>query len=494
MWRNGYVCHEKSTTRLTAHGARLNTTKLVIIFLFSKRMRHSHKKFFYIMNFFESLLNAVEIGTEQVPKTYQELISPTFTDTTENDRATHSNVPTDFPLYGLPERMQIVCNAVYKGFDTHKDYVVAAMFAAASAAIGKNCSLCANNHLNYCSNWITLIGEPGMGKSQPLQWFMRPLLEKDKELHKNYEFRRKEWENNGAKGEKPKEQQRITDDFTPEKLFQILADNDEQTVIYVDELAGMFKNIDRYSSNGFANKLCSLFDHSQTRVDRQTKESLLIEQPCLNLFGTIQPDVFERTMKKGDATDNGLLERFLFVWPQDFGAIKTLQEIPQNITDEWKNTIEQLIQACPATLSFENENVADIYSQYKEVGDNKKRSEYRYKKMAAYRCKLDIHVLRLCIVISCLKGETSVSKETLEYAIDVASYFESTMMRVYDLISSGSTSAQQSHPKDCPREYLFASTYHATQNGDKSKTLQEIGDFFGVTKQSISKAISKFTK
>jgi len=88
------------------------------------------------------------------------------------------------------------------------------------------------------------------------------------------------------------------------------------------------------------------FSGDHCRVDRQGREPVLLEKPCLAFFLLVQPDKVETLLGKSELTEGGLLPRFLICHTRAMPRhiVEGARGIPDTAADAWGNLVRTLIQ------------------------------------------------------------------------------------------------------------------------------------------------------
>jgi len=121
-----------------------------------------------------------------------------------------------------------------------------------------------------------------------------------------------------------------TQDITPERLGVLMAENSGRMAVLSDE-GGIFEILaGRYSGNAAPNLDLFLQGHSGSpvRVDRRSREAVLINSPSLTLVLTPQPDVLRSLSEHKAFRGRGLLARFLFALPPSPVGSRKHETIP----------------------------------------------------------------------------------------------------------------------------------------------------------------------
>jgi hypothetical protein len=159
-----------------------------------------------------------------------------------------------------------------------------------------------------------------------------------------------------------------TQDITPERLGTLMAENGGRMAVMSDE-GGIFDILaGRYSNNATPNLDLFLQGHSGSpvRVDRRSRDAVLINTPALTLVVTPQPDVLRSLSEHKAFRGRGLLARFLFLLPPSTVGSRKHETIPipAHTRDAYDRCISSLLSAplaadgVPVTVRFSREAFA----------------------------------------------------------------------------------------------------------------------------------------
>ena len=253
----------------------------------------------------------------------------------------------EFPVWGLPEDLQQVIKDVADGYQCDPSIVTAAIFSAAGTALGKSVVGISDNYCNYPANWFVIVGKASSGKSAPVEWVYKPLMEYEIAEHNRYKDERMQWESlpKETRGEAPRLHSRIAGNITDEKLLYKLADNNGALCWKHDEFATLLGGMGKYSNGGagmIVGNLLTIFSGGNFSKESVSGEPLLIPSPALNIISTTQPSVLKKLM--APYLQNGFFERFLYINI----AGKVPEYKPVIITDDvrriWTEHIDRLLR------------------------------------------------------------------------------------------------------------------------------------------------------
>ncbi len=263
--------------------------------------------------------------------------------------------------------------ALARSSGTSVDYVAFAFLTHAAALLGNAVLVQPDpkgspNWREPIALWAMLVGPPSVGKTPAIQPFIRiinelegsnrmafePELTKYQEQKTIAEAARKDWEKKVGKavekGEIPppmpdnaKEPQPVFPpqirviDSTIEKLARILAGSKKGVLQFRDELAAWLEGMSRYSESSARAQWLEMYNGGTVRIDRVSlPEPVIIERALISILGGIQPDRLRSVLQ---TPDDGLLARFLFIWPE---VPPLVRATPHGHLRDIKSTFERL--------------------------------------------------------------------------------------------------------------------------------------------------------
>ena len=373
---------------------------------------------------------------------------------------------SDFPVHVFPSKIQRIILELNTTCGFPIDYTASAMLAAISVAIG-------NTHrIEVKRNWqesaivyIAIVGRPGDCKSHPLTFVMRPLVNADWKNNQEFQIKHCEYQQAVAMSRKerisagleefPKEPKRLrylVSDVTQEGLSAIHSHNPRGLCLWVDELSAWFKNFTRYNTGSEEQFWLSAFNGSTTMSDRKNcQNSIFIKRPFISVVGTIQKRLLTE-LANGERAANGFIDRILFAMTKSNGNPRWNEdEVRDDLDREWERILNRLL----SVECVVNEEKEPIPTVMRFTADAKRRLyEWQHENAAlcdnemsdnvvSFFCKLEIYVLRFCLILRLVRWAVSDKEPRPSYiedddvagVIELAEYFRSNALSVLTCIS-----------------------------------------------------------
>ena len=379
----------------------------------------------------------------------------------------------ELPIHGLPTDLQRVVEDVTDGYQCSRDFVVASMFAAAATMLGKRVWSVFGNHTNYATLWIAIVGDTASGKTEPLSFIFNPIMVLEREAYKRYQDELQQWEIADAvdRGAKPGYRHNLINNPSDESVLQELSVNGS-VCWFADELRTMFDGFGKYAKSGggtIIGNLLSIFNNKDVQITRVTSEPKYLAEPNLNIIGGTQPSILKRMMGNSGFVDDGLFQRFLFVYPET-------TDIPQfadvcigdDVREIWNDTIARL-----SMVNGEMEETDDARRLHIDAINRWRaicNSQYRnIAPMKSLLRKLEIHLCRWSIVAAVLFGEPCITAEVMRYSIECMDYFRLCGEKAFCLV------ANESKPRELTNADRLRLLYEAYPNLNQSKLADAIG-------------------
>ena len=356
---------------------------------------------------------------------------------------------------------------------------------AQSTIVGKRACSFDGKYNNYPSLWIVNVADSGSNKSQPVKWVINPLLKRDKDNYRLYSQQKAELKESlcQEKIDIPIFKQLIISDSTPEGRNKCLFQNPNGVILFRDELKGLLDDVGRYGRSGEISQLLSIFDNEGFSINRKNEEPILITDPFMNIYGSIQPDVLKTVFGSPLLMGNGFNQRWLFCYPNKSPASMYSKEvIPEACMQAWishVDGVDQFFNKFNASYVIYFDDAAkDAYVAYYNTLQRKKEEANSYN--ASIYSKLQIQVQRwatLVVIFNYQNQPLVVREDNMLYAIECMNYFERCAMKIYDQIQS----EEQGY---LLKNGELIAKVHQTY-GIKNQT--QFAESIGISQQSVSK-------
>lgn len=405
------------------------------------------------------------------------------------------------PIDYLPATIQRLITDTASTFQCPQDYVTAAVFCAVSTVAGTYITS-ADKYHNRPTLWLVVVGDSGTGKSAPLNYILKPVKAIDKAIRQqcrqDYDMQLEQWQQlKRSKQDAGPEPQRkytakILKDYTAEKRDVVLADSPRGILVYFDEIAGLFGNITRYNkSSSEIQTMLDLADSRGYSVDRLGRDSIYIDDPFCDIIGGIQPDIMPEVFGNRTFMQNGLNNRFLWVFPDSRPAPHYAnRHTDAELANQWQQGIKELHDRQSTIEMCWSSETQKIYEDYYNECQDKKTNLDGMSTAGGYLqgtlAKLQIHVIRWAMtaqVIAHLWGGKSLyylEPDAMSYAVRCMSYFEKTAGKVLEMISAGERNR-------VPKQAELIKMIDAHLGSKENRA--DLARLFGVTASYITKIL-----
>lgn len=407
-----------------------------------------------------------------------------------------------FPLWVLPQRLQVYVTQTAKAFGCPADSVAVPMFAIAGAAIGTTSEIkVKHTYRQSPSIYAGVVGLPGSGKSPVLAFVSRPLAERQQQLLKTFlkEWRAYKSEKEFAEAARgtaegsasppaaaespdgedsddcmmdfdlsatrgrrqPRLKRAVTSDVTVEALVSILAHNPRGLAIIRDELIAWVKGMDMYRGRGndrqFFQTAWSVAPYYLDRKGNQNGAPVLIAKLFLCICGGLNPDMLGELLDEA-GRDDGFLDRLLLVYPDEDDYVPWSEEVVAlEVEEGWTDALDEL-------WALEHENKEGrLDAQTVRMSPGAKRIWVEFHNRLGQEAagndfprhlrgtwsKLKINGARLTLILHELRvacgecaDEECADEVSAQGAVALVDYFKTHALRVRALIGSGQVLAE----------------------------------------------------
>jgi hypothetical protein len=330
-------------------------------------------------------------------------------------------------------------------------------------------------------------------------------LEEFAREEREYEVERKEAAKQGLAAPPPPRRpiaERVhVNDTTLEALIPILKENPRGVMLERDELVGWVKAMDQYKAGGKGAERqywLSAWSNRPVSVDRKGQNGpTSVLRPFVSVVGSIQPSVLPELAEN---REDGMLERFLFAYPETLNAMWTEDEVSDAAKAAYQDLYERLRNLGmdadelgdpiekPVTFSTEAKQLyIAIYNNHRrDMGlpgfPSFLRSPFS---------KLEAYFLRITLILAACRFATDSVAERVEVddvlrAVALVEYFKEQTRRVFGAL--GGFDPRNRLVEDCSR---FVSERGGSWKGTATELHEELVSDF---KPDRPDELSKFLK
>jgi putative DNA primase/helicase len=270
--------------------------------------------------------------------------------------------PPPFPVGAMPGGCRALIKEAAAAIGCPPEFVGLPMLAVLGSAIGNSRVLRLKRGWEEgAAIFAAVIADPGEKKTPALKVALEPAKraqaamkdayhraeDEHKREKREYEVDKRDAAKNGLAAPPPPQEptmdRTLVEDTTVERLAGIESENPRGVVAIRDELSGWARAMDQYKQGGRGADRqfwLSAWSNSYVSVDRKSQpHPLIVSRPFVSLFGAIQPDVLPEL---GEGRGDGLLDRFLFAYPDVEPSGWTDDEISENAEQAYASLYNRL--------------------------------------------------------------------------------------------------------------------------------------------------------
>ena len=279
--------------------------------------------------------------------------------------------------------------------------------------------------------------------------YLKKLDEHKREI-REHKVAEKEAANQGHAAPPPPEppvmERTVVEDATVESLAPILEGTPRGVLATRDELSAWVRSHDQYKAGGRGADRqfwLSAWSNSYVSVDRKSRmEPTMLQRPFVGLFGSIQPAILTEL---GGNRDDGLLDRFLFAYPEPVLSRWTDDEVTEEAEEGYRRLYDKL-----RNLWMLKDEYGDPAPEHiplspdaKEVFIELLNEHWRERNAPGFPsrlkgpwAKLEAYLARLCLILALYRIVEDEAPERIE-SVDVLKakilfdYFKNQARRVY---------------------------------------------------------------
>jgi hypothetical protein len=434
------------------------------------------------------------------------------------DVAVISDYSAEFPVEIFPEQVRdyiLMCN---KTLNNSIDYMGCSLLFLTSIIVGNSYQVEIKKGWKESANiWLALIGKAGVGKTPSISSITFPLERannreikkyiKDVMAYEEYSDLDKKEKELVQEVHKPKKSQFIVNDVTLEALIELHNENKNGIGVLKDELAGFFKDMNKYREGGDKEHWLSSWSGKQINLNRKTAKSSFVERACLPILGGIQPSIMD-TFYTDENKDNGFIDRMLFSYPEMSIDYYSEYEMKQEHLDWYDNYIlrfyENTKKSIKYTEDWEIEPVIatftpDAKEEFVRVQNkltDSQNSDEENEYMKSMLPKQKAYMARFSLIINTL--ESLENKDVFRDVIEVESVLKAEILSDYFItmaskIKSSSLERVKTRGVIDPKKNSY-DNFKAIYGSNNNIKKTEIAELLNVSRRQIYNYIKKYEK
>jgi hypothetical protein len=246
--------------------------------------------------------------------------------------------------------------------------------------------------------------------------------------------------------EAPVMERSVVEDVTVERLADLLGETPRGILQARDELAGWVKAMDQYKSGGKGADrqfYLSAWSNNYVAVDRKNRaEPLMLQRPFVGVLGGIQPEILPEI---GEGREDGLLDRFLFAYPDPVLSSWTDDEISDEARDRYAGLYGKLRNLHmptgelgdpePTRILF-SPDAKEVLVQAIDAHRGEMTRPGFEARLKGPWSKLEAYLARLCLVLAVSRAAAERAPERIEVrdvlgAVVLLDYFKGMARRVH---------------------------------------------------------------
>jgi hypothetical protein len=422
----------------------------------------------------------------------------------------------NFPLDIFPEEIQHYILECNNKLDANIDYMGCSLLWLISVCVGNTYEIEVKKGWTEPGViWLAVVGRAGIGKTPSIDNIIKPLnvlnfkeikrYSDQMEVFNYYNDLTKKEKEEHPEPMKPKKTQFIANDITLEALVDLHQESDNAVGVFKDELAGWFKDMNKYRAGSDLEFWLSCWSSKSVSVNRMTRKGSFIERPFIPVLGGIQPSIFNQ-FATDENKDNGFLDRMLLSFPD--AKVEEYNENEMHIADImwYSNTITRFYQGLKSafikrdndgkiitnTVKFKQEAKEEwkrIFNRITKEQNNDEENEYlksMYPKQKSYipRFALLIHLFssNFCEKVNALE----ISKDSILKAEKLSNYFIMNAKKIK--IEAAELKDIKTAMKGAETTYdKLLAIYKSDSNFNRTKVAEQLG----ISRQQVINLIKK---
>lgn len=426
------------------------------------------------------------------------------------------NIPKQdliFPIEIYPEVIQKYISSCNDTLNNSVDYMACAMMFVASISIGNSLVVEVKRGWKETANiWLALVGKAGIGKTPSINSITFPLDKinnreikryiKDMDKFISYQEKSKKEKELIDEAKQPIKKQFIVNDITLEALIDLHAENKNGIGVNKDELAGWFKDMNKYRQGSDLEHWLSSWSGKQINMNRKTAKSSFVDKAFIPVLGGIQPGIMDGFYTE-ENKDSGFIDRMLFCYPELQPNKYNIKEMPEEYLQWYEDYIISFYETIKKLIKYDKEQeINPIKARFNESANKEwirihdeiislQTSDDENEYMKSMLPKQISYIPRYALIIN-----TLMSFEHKDYVVDIIrpeSVLKAEKLSKYFIAMAKKIKVKSNERNDAKNviSKLQGKSNHdkyiALKTADKNISKKEIANILGVSVRMIYK-------
>lgn len=238
----------------------------------------------------------------------------------------------------------------------------------------------------------------------------------------------------------------LADDATPEALAQLMGKHGGRLGALSAE-AGLFAILAGRYSKGIPNLdlVLKAWSGDQCRVDRISRDPLILDEPVLSIGLAVQPDMLAGLAEAKQFRGAGLLARFLFSLPTSLVGTRmsdAVIPVPEQVARVYGWAVQKLARTVRAAeqtseikLSDRSREILDEFRDRQEPRLHPEQGDLAH--IADWANKLPGQLVRIAALFTLFEdpGAAEIAENDMRQALELAPYFVGHALDAFELMS-----------------------------------------------------------
>ncbi len=248
----------------------------------------------------------------------------------------------------------------------------------------------------------------------------------------------------------------ITSDSSIEKLGEMLDVHRAGLLLWVDELVGWLRKLDRDDQAGVRQQFLTLWNgHGRLNIDRIGRGETVVESPCVGVFGCATPgglSDYVAAAMRGGRGDDGMMQRLqISVWPDSPKEYRHVDRWPDTIARRglakvFESLADLDVEAIAQRDEYDEDGIPwlrfdrdgqEVFDAWDSALQRRLRSDELPESFESHLSKYASMVPSIALVIHLASdGGGAVSGDAARCAVRWAEYLESHASRIYSIATA----------------------------------------------------------